>query len=137
MLPVARTPLPNRSSRRMRDLLSGKEDQNTNLTKAQERARRVLEAAKTGRRGDIPSPSRLNLSAIEKVGRGTSAARIRKRRKLLEEGCDDLEEEELDKSAAEAEIGIASPLPRALIRPIAVNIKKIHGLDGEVTDFKE
>jgi hypothetical protein len=135
-MPLPTVPsLPGRASRRMRDLLSGGEDHSKQI-KAQERARRALEAAKTGRRGEIPNSSRLNFSAIEQLGRGTSAARIRKRRRL-EEGLDENEEEELDRRAAEAEIGIASPLPQTLIRPIAVKIKKIHGLEGEVSDFKE
>lgn len=122
----------------MRDLLSGKEDQNANATKAQERARRALDAAKTGRRGDIPNPSRMNV-ILERAGRGTSAARIRKHRQLTNRGfVDEEEDEELDKSAAEAELGIASPLPRSLIRPVAAaKLKKIHGLDGEISDFKE
>lgn len=129
-----RPPLKS-SSRRTRDLLGGKDgDKKAELTKAQERAQRVLEQAKSGaRRGNIPE--RMSMSLIDRSGRATSASRIRRRR--LAQGYDEGDEDELDKSAAEAEIGIASPLPRTLIRPIAVTIKKIHGLDGEISDFKE
>lgn len=133
MLP--QSPINKSSSRRTRDLLSGKEDQNNKLTKAQERARRVLEGVKTGVRAGVV-PDRLSMAIIDRFGQGTSAARIRRRRKIP--GLQDEEDEdELDKRAAEAEMGIASPLPRTLIRPTMVSMKKIHGLDGEVTDFKE
>lgn len=119
----------------MRDFSRRKNEKEEKLTKAQERARRVLEEAKSGVRGMIPDRNRLNIPMP--LDRGTSAARIR-RRKRLAGGYEDEEEEELDKRAAEAEMGIASPLPRSLVRPIAVKIKKIHGLEnGEVSDFKE
>lgn len=133
-------PAFNRYSRNSRDLFGkrGLPEKDDKMTKAQERAKRTLEEAKSGVRGMIPDRSSLNVPAFDRLNRGTSAARTRRRRRVIvieEEGDDD---EELDKRAAEAEMGIASPLPRALIRPIAVTIKKVHGLEnGEVSEFKE
>lgn len=136
-MPVTpRVPLNRYSSRRTREVLGGKSGETGKLTKAEERARRALEEAKTGlRRGNIPD--RLSATLINQSGRGTSAARIRKYRRLGQYSSSEEDEEELDKQAAEAEMGIASPLPRTLIRPTIVSIKKIHGLDGEVSEFKE
>lgn len=137
-MPLPRAPF-NRFSRNPRDFLSKRGDEkDQKLTKAQERAARVLNEAKSGVRGAIPDRSNMNVPMFDRgISRGTSLGRTKKHRRIIVIEEDGDEDEELDKRAAEAEMGIASPLPRSLIRPIAVTIKKIHGLNGEVSEFKE
>jgi hypothetical protein len=108
------------------------------LTKAEERAKRALQrvrerdvaASKCAVGADV---SEHPLKALErrerrkkdalKAGRGTSVARMK--RFMEEEEEEDVEKEEemneereLLKRAAQSRLGIASPLPRSILRPV-------------------
>lgn len=70
--------------------------------------------------------------------RGTSVARVKRsggeneeEERLREEMELRLQEvAALDKSALEASLGVASPLPRSVLRPVRTELKVVHGLDG-------
>ncbi|MFA5130034.1 MAG: hypothetical protein WC477_03905 [Patescibacteria group bacterium] len=110
------------------------------LTKAEERAARALAEArgyastrnrreKDARFGVVENPLRkLEREERERHGknktvRGTSIARVKRHgniEELEEENEDDIELREqhaIDRSAAQARLGIAPPLPRSILRP--------------------
>lgn len=149
-----RTPLP--SSRRTRDFLSGraaslseekKGEPKKLLTKSEERAKRALAIARQrvvsnekislAHKGISENPLReLERKERERhlqkqYDRGTSLARLKRygNKEEEEEDLEFLQEIELDKSAAEAALGVASPLPRSVLRPRRVDLKTTHSLD--------
>lgn len=112
------------------------------LTKSEKRAARAIAEAReriradaeqsAARKGVKENPMRelerkeRERKDAQRFQRGTSLARV-KRHGNKEEEEDDVEfteELELDRSAAEARLGIASPLPRSILHPTKPNTSK-------------
>lgn len=124
-------------------LRSSKKQDAQHLTKAQERAQRALTEARKRRKKSVAKSaahegvSENPLRELErhtrelkwqrKAERGTSVARVRRygEDEDEDEELDVVDDElEMDKSAVEAELGIASPLPRSILRPRKGIVKK-------------
>lgn len=151
-MPVSRKPFVSPASRRMQSLLSGDRREIAAAakgvsakpkTKAEERAARALSLARmrdarttarsSARNGVKENPMReLERKERERkdqarAQRGTSLARVKRHgnKEEEEEEMGLADEVELDRSAAEASLGIASPLPRSILRPPRPAAKRI------------
>jgi hypothetical protein len=117
-------------------------DEHVFKTKAEKRAARALARSRERQRGGAAKSaahegvSENPLHALErkervrkerlKTERGTSLARVKRHGNEEDEEGDAefLEEIDLDKRAAEADLGIAPPLPRSILRPMKGIVKK-------------
>lgn len=112
------------------------------VTKAEKRAARAIAEARerihadaeksAARKGIKENPMRelerkeRERREAKRVQRGTSLARVKRHgnKEEDEEDLEKMEEMELDRSAAEARLGIASPLPRSILHPTKPNAPK-------------
>lgn len=120
----------------------------THKTKAEERAEQALAEARDRERKDTARSaahkgvSENELRRLERLERlrkkklreehGTSIARVKRHGNEEDEELELLDDEgELDKSALEARLGIASPFPRSILRPRKIEIKKTGSSDKD------
>jgi hypothetical protein len=119
------------------------------LTKSEKRAARAIAEAReriradaeqsAARKGVKENPMRelerkeRERKDAQRFQRGTSLARVKRHgnKEEEEEDLEKMEEMELDRSAAEARLGIASPLPRSILHPTKPSKKRDTDVDHE------